>query len=513
MTVPVFEEYEPALDCSCAGCAAQRRERARGLSARAGGHAAAHGARRALVLATAAGVAWTGTAAGAAAAVLPPGHRHGGAPASGAPRPVHAAPAVVSAGRGPVSAGVAPGPDPATPQGGSGPLQGVPVATPGQGKADEMPRTTRAEIISRAKTWVAAQVPYSMTKYWSDGYRQDCSGYVSMAWGLPGNEWTGSLAQFGVKIARADLQPGDILLFHNPTDPSKGSHVTIFGGWTDASHTHYLAYEQTPPHTRAQATPMAYWTNSDKYVPYRYKGLTDPDVGAASPASGVSAAYPGASSFGPGEVNAHVTQLGTMLVARGGRRFYQEGPGPRWSDADRQATKAFQEAQGWHGAEADGLPGPETWRYLVQGLGQDIPPAGSGRSARGTGHATGAGPAQAAPVTAHTMHPPHTTGTGRTTAHDAPFAGHAGGRSAVPPAVPAYPGARYFGPGRTDPYVEQLGRRLVAKGFGTYYTAGPSPAWSEADRRNVAAFQRAQGWTGSGADGIPGPETWRRLFA
>ncbi|MEW2070747.1 hypothetical protein AB0917_27555, partial [Streptomyces sp. NPDC007346] len=29
MTVPVFEEYEPAIDCACAGCALRRRTAAR----------------------------------------------------------------------------------------------------------------------------------------------------------------------------------------------------------------------------------------------------------------------------------------------------------------------------------------------------------------------------------------------------------------------------------------------------------------------------------------------------
>ena len=66
-----------------------------------------------------------------------------------------------------------------------------------------------------------------MSSYWSDGYRQDCSGYVSMAWKLPGNEWTGSLAQYAEKITKAELQPGDILLFHNASDPYNGSHVVI----------------------------------------------------------------------------------------------------------------------------------------------------------------------------------------------------------------------------------------------------------------------------------------------
>lgn len=68
MTVPVFEEYEPAIDCTCAGCALQRRAAARAVPVRYGGHPAAHGARRALVLATAAGVVLSCGAAGAAAA-------------------------------------------------------------------------------------------------------------------------------------------------------------------------------------------------------------------------------------------------------------------------------------------------------------------------------------------------------------------------------------------------------------------------------------------------------------
>lgn len=454
MTVPVFEEYEPAHDCPCAGCAVRRRALARGVPLRDGGYPAAHGVRRALVLFTAAGVALGGAGVAAAAESASAVEGTGG----------------VSRAL-PSAAQLAADPDPSTPQGDSGPLHGGPSAGPGSSHSSDTPReTTRAEIISRAKRWLSEKVPYSMSKYWSDGYRQDCSGFISMAWNLEGNEWTGSLAKFGVKIARADLEPGDMLLFHNPSDPNKGSHVTIFGGWTDDSHSHYLAYEQTPPRTRAQTTPMAYWTNSGRYVPYRYKGLEEGSGGsvasAAAPVPG-AATFPGAKSFGPGADNAHVTRLGEMLVARGGRRFYGNGPGPRWSDADKRATQAFQRAQGWRGGEADGLPGRQTWRYLVEGLGKNIPPAGAAGSA---------GP------------PSSTT------------------------KAPAFPGARYFRPGQSNKYVEQLGKRLVKKKYGKYYASGPGKRWTEADRRNVEAFQRAQGWRGSAADGYPGRETWRRLF-
>jgi hypothetical protein len=78
----------------------------------------------------------------------------------------------------------------------------------------------------------------------------------------------------------------------------------------------------------------------------------------------VPAACPGTSRFGPGARNRYVTLLGNMPAERGGARFYRRGPGPRWGDADRRVTRAFQPTRGWCGAAADGCPGPETWRRL-----------------------------------------------------------------------------------------------------------------------------------------------------
>ncbi|MFJ9059124.1 peptidoglycan-binding protein [Streptomyces sp. NPDC102409] len=427
MTVPVFEEYEPDADCGCPGCA-RRRRTAAARPVRHGGHPAAHGARRALVLVTAAGVVLSCGAAQAAA---------------------------TAAGRD-TRAGAEADPQPVTPQGTVGPLNSGGASGPPAAPGTAQRTTTRTEIINRAKKWVSAQVPYDMAAYWSDGYRQDCSGFVSMVWNLGTNEWTGSLATFGTKIARADLQPGDILLFHNLADPAVGSHVTVFGGWTDHTHSHYLAYEQTRPNARAATTPMAYWSNSSKYVAYRYKGIVSGTSGSSA------TAFPGAAKFGAGANNAHVTRLGTMLIAQGGKRFYTQGAGPRWGDADKRATQAFQLAQGWKGAEADGVPGPHTWRLLVAGTGHRIPAAATGGSPSGTA---------------------------------------------------AYPGRSSFGPGQAGSHIQRLGAQLVKKGYGAHYATGPGPRWTEADRRNVEAFQRAQGWSGSAADGYPGPETWRRLFA
>ncbi|MFG3176577.1 peptidoglycan-binding protein [[Kitasatospora] papulosa] len=81
------------------------------------------------------------------------------------------------------------------------------------------------------------------------------------------------------------------------------------------------------------------------------------------------------------------------------------------------------------------------------------------------------------------------------------------------PTVPAFPGAKYFKAGADNAHVTQLGKQLVKKGYGRFYTVGPGPRWGEADRKAVQAFQKAQKWTGADADGYPGPSTWKRLFS
>ncbi|MGW7270805.1 peptidoglycan-binding protein [Streptomyces sp. NPDC054864] len=85
-------------------------------------------------------------------------------------------------------------------------------------------------------------------------------------------------------------------------------------------------------------------------------------------------------------------------------------------------------------------------------------------------------------------------------------------KPAPKPKAPAFPGAGKFKPGQVNVYVTQVGEALVRKGYGRFYAFGPGPRWTESDRRAVAAFQRAQGWTGSGADGYPGAKTWERLM-
>lgn len=94
-----------------------------------------------------------------------------------------------------------------------------------------------------------------------------------------------------------------------------------------------------------------------------------------------------------------------------------------------------------------------------------------------------------------------------------------GGGPDGPPKPPApkppatfepFPGAAFFAPGRRSLIITAMGKRLVAEGCGRY-EEGPSPDWSEADRKSYAAWQRKLGFSGSDADGIPGKASWDRL--
>lgn len=78
------------------------------------------------------------------------------------------------------------------------------------------------------------------------------------------------------------------------------------------------------------------------------------------------------------------------------------------------------------------------------------------------------------------------------------------------PVYAPFPGAKYFYYGRTSGLITELGKALVRAGY-KGYRVGPGPVFTPADKRGVKWFQEKQGWSGSDADGIPGPVTWKRL--
>ncbi|AOS64574.1 hypothetical protein [Actinoalloteichus hymeniacidonis] len=125
---------------------------------------------------------------------------------------------------------------------------------------------TRDEIMARAHTWVAAAVSYSINR-WRDGYRTDCSGFVSLAWNTGASYTTRTLDQVSHEITKDELLPGDALLWRR-WDGDQVGHVRVFGGWLDAARSRYWVYEQTPP--RATYNEYSWSQTQALYQPIRY---------------------------------------------------------------------------------------------------------------------------------------------------------------------------------------------------------------------------------------------------
>ncbi len=206
------------------------------------------------------------------------------------------------------------------------------AATPGAGGGAPI---SRAEVISRAATWVAQRVPYSQLDYWQNAagsFRQDCSGYVSMAWGLSQavNYWTGNLPTISRHVAPEDLAPGDILL--SPT------HVVIFAGWSDPDHTRFNLFEEAYPGVSARyvvGADLAGYLGRG-FEPRRYERIVDtPASVPAMPGVGGSAA----TAVAP----AAATPASWAAVdPRGARHAFAIGPdGALWtSGQDREGADA-----------------------------------------------------------------------------------------------------------------------------------------------------------------------------
>jgi hypothetical protein len=136
---------------------------------------------------------------------------------------------------------------------------------------------TRKEVLKRGHVWVAKKVPYSQRGYFQ-GYRRDCSGFVSMSWKLKTSYTTRSIGAVAKRIAKSNLRPGDAV--RTP------GHVAIFAGWANKSHTRYWALEESQRGKPALKRVKTWRTNA---TALRYRGIRDaaPVKVAAAPVTPV----------------------------------------------------------------------------------------------------------------------------------------------------------------------------------------------------------------------------------
>ncbi len=168
---------------------------------------------------------------------------------------------------------------------------------------------SRDTIIARAQRWVDLKVPYSQTTTF-EGYRTDCSGFVSMAWALPvPGRSTRNLAEVCTPITKDDLQPGDMMLL-------EGSHAAIFAGWANPERTVWRSLEQSSSNSGAVARLIPYpWWGGTAYLPYRYKGVGDDYLDAIVPVYGQTRYETAVKAAWLGHATAGSTQV--VVVATG----------------------------------------------------------------------------------------------------------------------------------------------------------------------------------------------------
>jgi hypothetical protein len=120
-------------------------------------------------------------------------------------------------------------------------------------------------ILDRAKKWVDRGIAYNQGAY-TDGYRQDCSGFVSMAWGLPTSAVTGTLPQYSNTLSsKDDLRPGDTI---NNRQVGNNGHVVLFVQWTNKEQGKFIAYEENGGWGKTLQTNLTLvWRNGSWDIP------------------------------------------------------------------------------------------------------------------------------------------------------------------------------------------------------------------------------------------------------
>jgi hypothetical protein len=152
-----------------------------------------------------------------------------------------------------------------------------------------------AQMIARADDWIADAVPYSETAGWEDAgaggpYREDCSGFVSMAWGLQDSLVTSTLPEVSTVVdanisGETNLDQGDALDY-------TADHVVLFDSWIsqsagtfyyDAEHTYGQVADTTEGNVYS-STLEGYSIND--FEGLRYDKIAQPAApGSSSPVS------------------------------------------------------------------------------------------------------------------------------------------------------------------------------------------------------------------------------------
>ncbi len=172
---------------------------------------------------------------------------------------------------------------------------------------------TRGAALVRARSWIDAGVPYSQSACHSNAYgsyHTDCSGYVSMAWGLTMSYATDTIHRVSHTIPRADLRPGDALNIPN-------DHMALFVRWADAARTMPVVREQHGP--VGTRTEERTWSaaKANPYTPIRYDNIREDAPATGRFFHNVRRASGGWSGANPADGNGSILSIAAATTPNG----------------------------------------------------------------------------------------------------------------------------------------------------------------------------------------------------
>jgi hypothetical protein len=143
------------------------------------------------------------------------------------------------------------------------------VATDDDESASTFDAISRNDILTRGRSWLNERVPYSQSAWHRNqfgSYRQDCSGYVSMAWALSTSLSTRTLWTVSTQISSGELQAGDALLRNS----GGVEHVALFVRWAQPGRP-VVWEEYDYGHVAEERT----WESLRGFTPIRHNGTTE----------------------------------------------------------------------------------------------------------------------------------------------------------------------------------------------------------------------------------------------
>ena len=226
--------------------------------------------------------------------------------------------------------------------------------------------TPWSDIETRAASWLTINVRYNEGTCYHNQYgtyRTDCSGFLSLAWGLGDSYTTDSLPSISSSISFSAMVPGDALL-----EPSQ--HVMLFHNWVDSDHKTARVWEESRTGSDMQdlQIPLSYFSGHNYHAIHynRFQAVAAPAPVPAADRPGVSVSADGTvltyARKGDHEIMVKTLTNGTwsapvdaLGITPGQPRISGDGGSIFFRVGDGRVARTYRSSDGrWHPATIGG---------------------------------------------------------------------------------------------------------------------------------------------------------------